>query len=573
MRKKLVRYYWGKTRQEIKQTLDLTKKRLDEIELLLKGTAIVLENCSFKQMAKQIFDLCQELIGATAGYVALVSEECRENVALFLDTGESACTLEPKLPIPLRGLRKYACQSGKTVFENNFTESTYYKYLPQGHIAIENVLFSPLVTKGKVVGLLGLANKKNGFSDYDVNLIQSFSELMALALDNSRKMDILHDNEERFKAVSQRSENRFRTIFENAPVGIVLVDPNTIISLANSAFCKMVDYTKQELENKTMFDISHPEDLVITASFLKEAALGNKNYFYYKKRYISKTGKIVWANVAISVLKDINGNIENYLVMVEDITQKIEAEEQLAKARRKAAVDEKLAALGTLAAGIAHEINQPLNSLKVNVDSILYCYEKFGKIDEGELIAKLKSISQETEGISSIINNVRSFVRNERSLSVEPCDINNIIENVLQKMEKELKDNKIILVRNLKDIPCIKGNRTGLETVVVNLLNNSVKAFKRTVNKQKEIAVSTLVEERNIYIEISDNATGINESILDMIYDPFFTTGAVNEGMGLGLTMVHWVVKRHQGNIEITNNNQGGVTCRIQIPILPEENL
>lgn len=567
MGKKIVRFFRGKTDKELKQALDLTKKRLDEMEILLKGMGIVLQNCPFKQKAKEIFELSKKLIGATAGYVALLSDDGQENIALFLDTGQSRCTLNPELFMPIRGLREKAYKCRQTVYENHFSESSFLKYLPEGHMAIENIMFSPLVVKGKALGLLGFANKKGGFSDDDVNLIQAFSELIALALDNSRKMDILHSNKERFKAVTQRSEKRFRTIFENAPVGIVLADPNAIISLANAAFHKMLGYTKRELINTTFFDITHPDDLAITVNFLEEAALGKKKIFNYKKRYIAKTGKIIWANVAISLLKDINGNLENYLIMVEDITQKIEAEEQLAKARRKAAVDAKLTALGTMAAGIAHEINQPLNTLRVNVDSILYCYEKFGMIDEGELIEKLKLISQETEGISEIINNVRSFVRNERNLSVEPCDINKIIENVLQKMEKEFKDNKIALSTNLKKIPRIMGNRAGLETVIVNLLNNSIKAFKTITNKQREITVSTSLKGVNIYIEISDNATGINENILDMVYDPFFSTGAVNEGMGLGLTMVHWVVRRHNGGIEIVNNSQGGITCRIHIPI------
>lgn len=358
-----------------------------------------------------------------------------------------------------------------------------------------------------------------------------------------------------------------KTVFEKAPIGIAITDTDARFLLVNPTLCKMLEYSSEELKSTNFIDKTHPEDIPISINFIEEAKLGQKDRFFYNKRYITKTGKIIWANVAISLLKDAKGNLYKYLMMIEDITKKVEAKNSLDKAKRKAEKDEKLAALGTMAAGIAHEINQPLNSIRVNVDSILYWYEKYGEIDERELIAKLKSISKEVGDINQIITNVKSFVHHREEYNLnKTCDLNVIINNVISKMKDTIKVNNIIIQKSLERVPRIQGNLVGLEGLVINLLSNAIQAFSPKCERSKEIIVVTFFKEDNIYLEISDNATGIDEALMDRVYDPFVSTKETNQGMGLGLTMVHWIVKAHNGQIEIENNNLGGVTCKVTIP-------
>ncbi|MGI6227535.1 MAG: sensor histidine kinase, partial [Peptococcales bacterium] len=122
------------------------------------------------------------------------------------------------------------------------------------------------------------------------------------------------------------------------------------------------------------------------------------------------------------------------------------------------------------------------------------------------------------------------------------------------------------LQRSLGEIPYLKGNPAGLESAIINLLKNSIQAFSQSETKEKQIVINTYSKNHNIYIEVRDNAIGIDNKLLDRVYDPFFTTKEINEGMGLGLTMVHWVISLHNGEIEINNNSQGGLTCKIKIP-------
>ncbi|NMA01189.1 MAG: HAMP domain-containing histidine kinase [Clostridia bacterium] len=229
---------------------------------------------------------------------------------------------------------------------------------------------------------------------------------------------------------------------------------------------------------------------------------------------------------------------------------------------------EKLAALGTMAAGIIHEINQPLNSIRVKLDSILYCYKKYGEIDEKDFINKLEAISKEIQGMTGIITNIQSYVQRDEEDLKQNCDLNEIINNVLLKMEEEFKTKQIRIEKSLEKIPSIQGNIFGLESLIINLLCNAIQAFSKDC-KSKVVQIGSFFKEGNVCLEIRDNATGIDEVLMDRVFEPFVSTKekGANQGMGLGLTLAHWIVSAHNGEIEIKNNLLGGVTCKVTIPV------
>lgn len=226
---------------------------------------------------------------------------------------------------------------------------------------------------------------------------------------------------------------------------------------------------------------------------------------------------------------------------------------------------EKLATLGTMMAGIGHEINQPLNSIRIKVDSVLYQHKNYGKIDEKDLIAKLEAVSKEIQGISQIITNVKSYIQKDEENLNQICDLNEIIKKVLLKMQATIKLKGIRIKKSLGKIPRIQGNLVGLESLIINLLNNAIQAFTKDKSQLKEIYIESLFKEDKIYLEISDNASGIDEALINKVYEPMFTTKG-EQGLGMGLTMVLWAVCAHNGGIEIANNSLGGVTCKVIIP-------
>ena len=161
---------YKKTKEALNSALEELQQRNRETSALLQGSQAILMHKEFKSAARAIFDSCKNLIGATGGYVALLSKEGTENEVLFLESGGRPCTVDPTLPMPIRGLRGEVYRTGKATYHNGFAESKWVKFMPAGHVSLDNVLFAPLVLEGKVLGLLGLANKPGGFTENDAKM-------------------------------------------------------------------------------------------------------------------------------------------------------------------------------------------------------------------------------------------------------------------------------------------------------------------------------------------------------------------------------------------------------------------
>jgi GAF domain-containing protein len=179
------------TEAELRKVLEQSRQRSSsEISTLLEGYRTLLTHHRFIDIARTLYDLSKTLIGSTAGYVALLNETCSENEVLFLDSGELPCTVDPNLPMPIRGLRGEAYRKTKPAFHNDFSKSEWAAYMPEGHVKLNNVLFAPLLLEGRAIGVLGYANKPDGFSESDAQLASVFAEFAAIALNKSNAKNI-----------------------------------------------------------------------------------------------------------------------------------------------------------------------------------------------------------------------------------------------------------------------------------------------------------------------------------------------------------------------------------------------
>ena len=154
------------------------------------------------------------MTGAVSGYVALLSEDGHENEVLFLEAGGLPCTVDPELPMPIRGLRATVYETHKPAYDNHFMSSDWVKYMPEGHVALRNVMFAPLNIAGSTVGLIGMANKPGDFTDEDAEIAAVFGELAAIALVNSRHIDLLHQK----NASLQAALDQVRTLHGLIPM-------------------------------------------------------------------------------------------------------------------------------------------------------------------------------------------------------------------------------------------------------------------------------------------------------------------------------------------------------------------
>jgi len=168
-----------------------------ELPTLLAAARAVLDHRSFAEAAGVIFDHACRLTGASSGYIALLSESGDENEVLFLDSGGLPCSVDPELPMPIRGLRAEAYRSGEVVYDNRFMKSDWVAFMPAGHMELRNVLFAPLNIAGRTQGIMGLANKQGDFTERDARLAATLGEYAAIALHNSRTLDELQDTVDR----------------------------------------------------------------------------------------------------------------------------------------------------------------------------------------------------------------------------------------------------------------------------------------------------------------------------------------------------------------------------------------
>ncbi len=191
--------YGRRLEEETRTALSRLRSKVAETESLYNGTKAILEDADFNTTARRLFDICSKLIGGAAGYVAMLSEDGSENKLLFLESGGLSCDVSPDLPMPVRGLRQEACKSGTTVYENDFSRSEWMKYMPEGHVRLENVLFAPIRIDSKTAGLMGIANKPGGFTDYDARIAQTFGELAAISLRNTLSQENIREKERRLR--------------------------------------------------------------------------------------------------------------------------------------------------------------------------------------------------------------------------------------------------------------------------------------------------------------------------------------------------------------------------------------
>jgi len=313
------------TEAAVQEALAESRQRTAEMSALLEGSRAVLAHREFVDAARSIFDTCKNLIGAAAGYVALLTEDGMENDLVFLDSGGRTCTVDQSLPMPIRGLRGEAYRTGRAVYHNDFADSEWAKLMPEGHATLDNVLFAPLVIEQKVVGLLGLANKQGGFTENDARMATAFGELAAVALRNSRALESL-----------ERSEQRFRSVAETASDGIISIDGHGKVVLWNRGAESTFGYSAAEMLGKSVriimperFRKAHQEAVERILSTGESKIIGGT----VELAGLRKDGREFPLELSVATWKA--GEEAFFTAIVRDITERKRAEEAMQESQEK----------------------------------------------------------------------------------------------------------------------------------------------------------------------------------------------------------------------------------------------
>jgi PAS domain S-box-containing protein len=348
-----------------------------------------------------------------------------------------------------------------------------------------------------------------------------------------------------------RAEKLFHDMFTTSAIGMYIVQ-NSKFKLINPQFSENLGYTEDELLNKNYQDIVFPED----RSKVKEKAtamLKGRSTSPYEYRYITGNGETRWVSESVASI-EYHGK-KATLGTSMDITELKELEQELL-------TSSKLASVGELAAGIAHEINNPLTGVMGFAQLLV---EK--KDTPREISKDLESIYQESKRAVRIVQNLLRFARQYKP-EKKYVDINELIESTLELQSYELKINNIKVEKNFgTGIPLIIGDYNQLQQVILNIVVNAQQAITETKLRGR-IIITTFAENGHVKISIADSGPGITSETMSKIFDPFFTTKQVGKGSGLGLSVCHGFVTEHGGKLYAESIPGKGATFFIELPIM-----
>jgi PAS domain S-box-containing protein len=369
----------------------------------------------------------------------------------------------------------------------------------------------------------------------------------------------------------RESEGRFRTVFMSAPVGIAIAKPEGEFITVNESFCKMLDYTEEELVGMTFIDITYPEDRDETRRLNREVWRGERSFYQTDKRYLRKDGHPIWATIRATAIRASNGEMRYWVGIVEDISERKKGDEERERMQVQLRQAQKMEAIGTLAGGIAHDFNNLLQAIQGYAELLL-----LSKENEGSGRRELQEIIRVSKRAGTLTQQLLTFSRKVES-NLRPIGLNHEVEQVRGLLERTIPKMINIQLQLAEDLNLVNADAGQVEQVLMNLAVNAKDAMpdggKLTIRTQNVVlnegACLTHAEARPgeyVLLAVTDTGHGMVRQTLERIFDPFYTTKGVAKGTGLGLSIVYGIVKNHDGFITCSSEPGQGTTFGIYFP-------
>jgi PAS domain S-box-containing protein len=426
-------------------------------------------------------------------------------------------------------------------------QSTYFEYSQEGG-HVNALAFCPALPGG------------GAYLRTDTTRLYDWNNRLCGALHTVRDVTL----ERQMRENLQRSESMYRTIVDFAGVGILLVSDNEII-YSNERMEEFLGKSSDDLVFEDLLAWLQSKDLIDTKSLIKKLLYDKEGSARFEFQ-AERNNELCFFNALAHLITYENKNFIHFVI--DDVSEQVELDRRARLNELKLFHEERLTSLGIMAAGIAHELNQPLNTVRVVTDGFLYCEEKGWRLDRDELIDNFELISKQVLRMSTVIQNIRNFSRDDQSEEFSCVYINDAVENVFSMIGRQLEAHGIRVYKSLAgDMLPVMAPLTQLEQVVTNLLINARQAFDFCDRDNWCIRLETDVRDNNVYLRVADNATGVPEPLLKKIFYPFYTTKEVGKGTGLGLSICQTIVASMKGKLDVYNNNEGGATFVVSIPL------
>lgn len=366
-----------------------------------------------------------------------------------------------------------------------------------------------------------------------------------------------------------QAEEELRLTFQHAPIGMATLDVDGHVLSVNQSLCTMLGYPQSELLGRPMKDLIHPDDRAVALGLLQRLLRGEIEYVRHERRYKRKDGSLMFGIVRYSLIKSLRGRPLMFVAQIVDRTEQIEAEVEVRQHRERLAQVSRLGTMGEMAAGLAHELNQPLTAIANYVQACQHLIDA-GAIARDDLKEVLGKVGDQARRAGQVIQGLRSFVK-RRAVSRRDTDLHRIVRDVMMLAELDGRANGVPITSESDEIlPYVQADPIQLQQVLLNLVRNAVDAMAEVPHRKRGVLVSTRrLGEDEVGISVIDHGHGISSEDAPRIFDPFFTTKA--QGMGMGLSLSRSIVESHGGRLLFTDNPSGGTIFTMALPTLPEE--
>ncbi len=551
-----------------------SRQREVEIAALLRVTRAVLESGDFVQKARIIYDHCKGLVGATSGYVALLGADGAHNEVLFLDAGGMPCSVDPELPMPIRGLRAEAYRSGRPIYDNAFEDSRYAAFLPAGHAPLKNVLFAPMVIKGQAVGLLGLANKPEDFTENDVRLAAGFGELAAIALLNYRA----EAESDRLLREIESQRHLLQTITDHVPAGIVVMSGEDLrVKWSNPAYGEFVEEPYRGRSLSGLYPREYIPDFEETGLgdlFRRVVETGQQEILTEFEYHGFQRGVTYWRAFFLPLFSA-GGDPPDLMGVVAEITEEVQTRKRIEElnqalqekvreiSRRTLELEAANQELEAFSYSVSHDLRTPLRAIEGFSRMLLEDYE--AQLDE-EGLRRLQVIRSNTQLMGRLIDDLLALSRlGRRELRIWDLDLEAMVQDIFREMEAQEPSRDLQLLIHAP-LPPARGDRSLIAQALVNLLANAVKFTRLRDAAIIEVGGWTEGEESLYFVK--DNGVGFDMRYADKLFRVFQRLHRTDEfeGTGVGLAIVHRVLHRHGGRVWAVSRPDEGATVYFTLP-------
>jgi len=527
----------AKSERERRRTADELNRRLSELFSLQELAYVLSESLQLDRIVEQVVRYAMRFLDARGALLALATEQESQTRQLSVAAAEG--TLAPLKGQSIRGDDPglVARSLGRERLELVRNSGDAPTELVSG-VQAESAAAVPLRAHGVVVGTLVIADPRGGvFNPEDIRLLSTVATHAAVALANARFFEMV-----------RHAKEQWETAFDALHEGIAVVDEGGRVLRANRSLAQMLDrpvaaVVGEELLPALVGQATGSTELLDAARRGEQAAA-----LVARSDRLQRTLRLNAARIAGA------GPERSVVVLVEDVTDQQAMESQLIQS-------EKLAAVGQLVSGVAHELNNPLTSI-AGLSEFLLEQQELGPKDRDHL----QVIHEQAERAGRIVRNLLTFARKGPGERAR-VNLNDVVQRTLLLVSYDLKLKDIRTEKNLgSGIPDVVGDRHALQQVVLNLVTNAAHALAgHEAGRPRTIRINTWFDER-VRLRVADTGPGIPEEVLPHLFTPFFTTKEPGHGTGLGLSITYSIVEAHGGQITVERPAEGGAAFLVQLP-------